>query len=97
MKETVLKLPTNWQSDNGFLLLKNFVLYVLSVPTLGKCLKAFKYVSRPDVRRAFSGPLSYINIVGTVKLQLVSEQNSNLSIAIFYYLSQKTICIKFYV
>ena len=69
-KEIVLKLETNGQSDKGFLLTSTFVPKGLSAPALGlytciKALKALKYIPRPGVRWAFTGPLVlwFLNIL----------------------------------
>ena len=48
----VLKLATNGQSDNGFLLTSTFVPIELSATGLGlyTCIKALKYIPGPGVR-----------------------------------------------
>ena len=58
-KEIVLKLATNGQSDQGFLLTSTFVSKRLSAPARGlyTCIKALKYIPGPGVRWAFTGPL----------------------------------------
>ena len=52
IKEIVLKLATNGQSDKGFLLTSTFVPKGLSAPALGQytCIKALKYIPGPGVR-----------------------------------------------
>ena len=59
IKEIVLKLATNGQSDKGFLLTSTFVPKELSAPALGlyTCIKALKYIPGTGVRWAFTGPL----------------------------------------
>ena len=51
-KEIVLKLATNGQSGEGFLLTSTFVPKGLSAPALGLyiCIKALKYLPGPGVR-----------------------------------------------
>ena len=58
-KAMFFKPTTNGQSNKGFLLPSTFVSKGLSAPALGlyTCIKALKYIPRPGVRWAFTGPL----------------------------------------
>ena len=59
LQRDYLKLATNGQSDKDVLLTSTFVPKEFSDPALWlfTCIKALKYIPKPGVKYAFTGPL----------------------------------------